>query len=370
MPASPTLRSALPHLDELFAVGPHAGAHRVAVRAGVSIAVPLVVLWALGRTDPALYAAFGAFTSLYGRQHTHRPRLRLQFSAAACLVATVTLGTTVALSPQRDWLVIPVVALVGAGATFLSDALHWHPPGPLFAVFAVTACASVPADLGRVPVAFAVAAASAGFALLIGVSGLAAPGARRLPPTPWRASFGASAARPATRAAMVRFAVVVVVAGAIPTATGLGHPSWAMVSAVAAVSGGDAAARLVRAGHRILGTVAGVAIAAVLLSLPLAPLATIAVVVLLQMAAELTVGRNYGITLVFVTPLAILMVELAHRTNALVLLRDRGLETAIGVAVGVVATLTAHVAAAAPRLPGRHGTRFGATADGDTARRR
>lgn len=334
----------LPHLRALVAFGPHDGAHRVAVRAGVSIAVPLLLLWAIGRTDLALYATFGAFTALYGRQHSHRPRLWMQSSAAAYLVGAVTVGTVVALSPQRDWLIIPVVTAVAVGAAYLSDALHWHPPGPLFPVFSVTACASVPVDASRIPEAFALAAASAAFSMLVGVSGLVAPRARRLPVTPWRPSFAAAAARPATRAAMTRFGAVVLIAGVVPTATGLGHPYWAMVSAVAAVSGADATARLVRAGHRMLGTIVGVAIAAALLALPLSPLATILVVVVLQMTAELFVGRNYGLTLVFVTPLAILMVELAHRTDELVLLRDRALETAIGVAVGVAVTLIAHAA--------------------------
>ncbi|OOB91652.1 FUSC family protein [Rathayibacter sp. VKM Ac-2630] len=344
-----TLLPPLPHPKELVTLGPHAGAHRVAIRAGVSMAVPLLVLWAFGRTDLALYATFGAFTALYGRQHTHRPRLRMQLSAAAYLVTVVTVGTAVALSPAREWLIIPVVVAVAVAAAYLSDALHWHPPGPLFPVFAVTACASVPTDPARIPEAFLLSAASAAFALLVGVAGVASPRARRLPPTPWRTSFRAAAARPSTRAAMLRFGAVVLVSGAIPTATGLGHPYWAMVAAVAAVSGADTAARLVRAGHRMLGTVVGVAIAAALLALPLSPLATIAVVVLLQVLAELFVGRNYGVTLAFVTPLAILMVELAHRTDELVLLRDRALETAIGVAVGVVATLLAHAASSRRR---------------------
>ncbi|QHC72807.1 FUSC family protein [Rathayibacter sp. VKM Ac-2805] len=334
----------LPHPRELLAFGPHAGAHRVALRAGVSIAVPLLVLWALGRTDLALYATFGAFTALYGRQHTHRPRLLMQLSAAAFLVTTVTLGTVVSLSPHRDWLIIPVVVAVTVAAAYLSDALHWHPPGPLFPVFAVTACASVPSEPSRIPLAVALAAGSAAFSLVVGLSGLALPRARRLAPTPWRTSFRAAAARPATRAALLRFGAVVLVAGVIPTATGLGHPYWAMVSAVAAVSGADAGARLVRAGHRMLGTIVGVLIAAALLALPLSPLAVIVVVVLLQMTAELVVGRNYGLTLAFVTPLAILMVELAHPVDELVLLRDRALETALGVLVGVVATLLTHAA--------------------------
>ncbi|NQX13799.1 FUSC family protein [Microbacteriaceae bacterium VKM Ac-2855] len=303
------------------------------------MAIPLVILWAVGRTDLTLYATFGAFASLYGRNHTHLPRLRMQATAAAYLVTMVTIGTAVAVSPAREWLVIPVVAVCAAIASLLSDALHWHPPGPLFTVFALAACASVPTAATQIPVALGLAAGSAALAMLIGLVGYAHPRARRLPPTPWRTAFTIS---PASRATAVRFGAVVLVTGLIPTITGLGHPYWAMVAGVAAVSGADTTARLVRAGHRILGTVVGIGVAAAILLLDLPSLATIAVAVALQMLAELFVGRNYGLTLAFVTPLAILMVELAHHVDESVLLRDRLVETALGVAVGLVFVLLAH----------------------------
>lgn len=53
---------------ELVRVNPSRGpAHLVALRAGISVLVPLTVVVLLGRLDWAAYAAFGAFTSLYGR---------------------------------------------------------------------------------------------------------------------------------------------------------------------------------------------------------------------------------------------------------------------------------------------------------------
>lgn len=327
---------------DLFRLGPHGGAHRVAVRAGASVAIPLLALWLIGRTDLSLYATFGAFTALYGRNHTHLPRLRMQFSAAVYLVAMVTIGTAVAVSPAREWLVIPVAAVCAAAGSFLSDALHWHPPGPLFTVFALAACASVPTEPQQVPIAFGLAAASAVISMLIGMAGYVRPAARKLRHTPWRITFRAVAASPASRAGMLRYGGVVLVTGLIPTMTGLGHPYWAMVAGVAAISGADTTARLVRAGHRILGTVVGIGVAALILALDLPALATIVAVVVLQMIAELFVGRNYGLTLAFVTPLAILMVELAHHVDAGVLLRDRFVETALGVAVGVIVVLLSH----------------------------
>lgn len=47
-----------------IAIGPHAGAHRVALRAAISIAVPLLILLLLDRMDLSIYASFGSLTSL------------------------------------------------------------------------------------------------------------------------------------------------------------------------------------------------------------------------------------------------------------------------------------------------------------------
>lgn len=367
----------LPTVRQLLVFGPHAGAHRVALRAGLSVAIPLLALWAIGRLDLSLFATFGAFTALYGRAHGHRSRAWMQLSAAATLVVCVTLGTAVATSSARAWLVLPAAALVAAGATALSQAARWHPPGALFPVFALSACAAVPSDPARIPLAAAVAAASALLAVAIGVAGRVrarrnaaeAPRAlHRAPasacaeqalaaPAPARVARASAALAPATHPAIphpaiarevVLAGIVTLLAGLIPTVLGLGHPYWAMVAALAAISGADTTARLVRAGQRAGGTLLGLLVAAGLLALPLSPLATIAAVIALQCAAELLVGRNYAVALVAVTPLALLMVELAHPLGSATLLHDRAIETLLGAALGAAATVLAHRA-----VPGR-----------------
>jgi hypothetical protein len=329
------LLATIPTPRQFLVVGPHAGAHRVALRAGVSVAVPLLVLYATGRLDLSLYATFGAFTSLYGRADAHAARGRMQLSAAVVLILCVALGTAIATASARDWLVLPFAALVAAGANAVSDAARWHPPGALFPIFALAACAAVPADPSRIPLAAAVAAASALFAVAVGVAGGLRRG-RSLGAGRGRAWGGV---RPADAA---RAAAVTLVAGAIPTALGLGHPYWAMVAGLAAIAGPDTTARLVRAGHRAAGTLLGVALAALLLALPLSALGTIAAVVALQCVAELLVGRNYALALVAVTPLALLMVELAHPVGGTTLLHDRALETLLGAAVGAAAAVLTH----------------------------
>ena len=138
MPASPARRR-LGLLD----FRPHAGAHRVALRAGVSVLVPLLVIAAIDRPEWTMYAAFGAFTSLYGRNHVHLSRAAMQLSAGAALVVCVVAGSAVTLLPHPTWVAVALSGVVAAGAASLALAQDWHPPGSLFPVFAFGACAAV-----------------------------------------------------------------------------------------------------------------------------------------------------------------------------------------------------------------------------------
>jgi uncharacterized membrane protein YccC len=112
------------------------------------------------------------------------------------------------------------------------------------------------------------------------------------------------------------------------------HWYWAMVGAVAALGGAHVRARIIRGAQRLTGTLLGIVVAAGLLALHLPPLATILAAVVLQAGAEMFVGRNYGIAMVFITPLALLMVELAAPNDPALLLRDRMIDTLIGVTIG------------------------------------
>ncbi|MGN6574233.1 MAG: FUSC family protein [Nocardioides sp.] len=193
-------------------------------------------------------------------------------------------------------------------------------------MFAFGAVASVPHRLDQVPVAVGVALASALFVLVVGNVGAFV---RRGPRTaPVRLA-------PALTWAPVRNGVAALVAGAIGTGVGIGHPYWATVAAVAPLSARGIGHQLVRAGHRVVGTLLGLIASATLLVLHLGPVPTVLVVVLLQIATELLVGRNYVVAMVFITPMALLMGQLAAPRPVGVLLFDRGVETAIGAAVAI-----------------------------------
>lgn len=317
----------------LFTVGPHAGAHRVALRAAISIAVPLLTLYAIGRLDWAVYAAFGAFTALYGRSSVHGHRLRMQATAATVFVVAVVTGTAIGISPQRAWIVVPAAAVFAALVSLVSDRQRWHPPGALFPIFALAACASIPSQPADLLPAALIVTASALFALVVGAVGALRRGrSLRSGPLP------AGAVQPRHA---VRSGAGVLIAGAIATVSGIGHPYWAMVSAVVPLSPTDFPTQIAKGAQRVIGTFAGLAVAAaILLSHPPA-LVLVLVVIGLQFGAEMLIGRNYALALLVVTPLALIMVDLAAPGHIPSLLLERGVETVIGVAVGIaVAWLT------------------------------
>ncbi|UFS59980.1 FUSC family protein [Subtercola endophyticus] len=343
----------------LVTIGRDASAPRAALRVGVSVLVPLVVLYALGHPEWSIFGAFGAFTSVYGRTVLRGARLRMQTVAAVVMVVSVALGSVVAPAPApaSEWMTVLLGAVWAMIVALISQAARWTPPGPLFAVFALCAVASIPvpsvtganSPAGvNVLVAVVVSGASAAFALLVGQAHavLRAPSASiAAPSTP---SPTGSAAITRLRSVLgsresllsaARFGVALAVAGSLSTLLQIGHPYWAMVAAVVPLVAFDLAQTMVRGAHRVLGTLVGLVVAWGLLLLHPAGLWAILLVVALQIAAELMILRNYGVALIFITPLALVMVSMAHPTDPTALITDRGLETVLGTLVAVVVAL-------------------------------
>ena len=130
---------------DFFLVGPHAGAHRVALRAAASLAVPLLILYFLDRTDLALYASFGAFAAVYGRYERYDLRIFMQATAGITIVISMLIGTITAYMDMPAVIRVFVISIIAALVTLLAFRLGWRPTGAMFAVFAGGAAASIPA---------------------------------------------------------------------------------------------------------------------------------------------------------------------------------------------------------------------------------
>jgi hypothetical protein len=323
--------------DELRTVGPPPPTRGGAVRAGLSLLVPLTVLAATGRLDLGLYATFGALTGVHGGAIAYRGRWRMQAACGAVLALSVLVGSLFAVevpAVTERWAVVALAAVWAALAAAGSDRWGWLPPGPMFPVFAIASCASVPLPADHLPlVALTVLGAAAGAFALALAEELVVPRLREAPERP-PARPRQSPAR--ERIHLVRCAVAVAAAGALMTAVGADHPYWAMVSAVVPFARPGLRFQVARGIHRVVGTLLGLGLAAPLLWADLPPVAVVLLLAALQVGIELVITRHYGWAMLLITPLALLAIQLAHPTPIGPLLASRFVETLVGAAVGML----------------------------------
>jgi len=143
-----------------------------------------------------------------------------------------------------------------------------------------------------------------------------------------------------SRRVMTRVAVATPLAGALASGFGVGHAYWAMAGAVLVLhQGAHLVATLQRGIDRVVGTLAGLGLAALVLMAHPQGWWLIAVVVALQFCIEMFVVSNYALATVFITAIALTISAGTHRVDSGALILDRGLDTLIGCGVGVAVYL-------------------------------
>ncbi|MGV9480934.1 FUSC family protein [Gordonia aichiensis] len=140
------------------------------------------------------------------------------------------------------------------------------------------------------------------------------------------------------RVTTTRVAITAFVAGAASLAIGLSRPDWAILGTVLVLQlGPDRIRGVVRATHRLAGTIVGLVIFVGLHHLGLTTVWLVVVITALNVLIELTIVGNYGIAVSFITPLAMLMGT--PDSDITIPVRDRFLETLLGVGLAVAALL-------------------------------
>ena len=341
MPAVPTRIQAT--AGRLLSLGPSRVDHIPAFRIALGLAIPLSVLLLTGRVEWAMYVGFGAFTGIYSKYEPTRMRFRRQSMAGALLTVCVTIGATLAQLGEsmsevaESWTALGVGSVVAGLAATVVLKLGLKPGGAIFPLFAVAAIASAP-PAAPIWAAFLIAGACASLCVVLGLLGHWAgerhPGAgvRTATETWSRAQLGAE---------FGRFAIASAIAGALGLASGLPFPYWAQIAAIAPLSAPGRTLQVERGLHRIIGTTLGIVTTAFLLSFPAEAWQLVVWVVVLQFLAEMYVMRNYSFALLFITPLALLMVQLAHPQPIGTMLEARVLETVIGAGVGIAVVIAA-----------------------------
>lgn len=321
------------------ALRPDGQDHLHALRVAVGLLLPAVALLSAARPELMIYAVFGAFAGMYGRGETGSIRRVHQVQAAVLLTVGVAIGVLLAELDVSTWQLVAVETAFAMAGSLVADGLGLRPGGPFFFVFALGATAVVPRGLVAPAVAIGICAGTAALAVVVGSVGVRSTAAEDR-----RATFAMPAG-----AAMhaLRYGVAIVVAGGVGVFLGFEHANWAMASAAVPLAAigcgqradGEVRRVLSRAGHRVAGTGTGLVVTATVLMAGLSPAALAALMVALLFPTELFMARHYAVAIGFFTPLIMLMCELTAPTDPVRLLGYRGLDTLIGVIVGVAVAI-------------------------------
>lgn len=336
-------------LSEMFTMAPGNKDHEVAIRCAVGVFVPLITLVLLDRLDLAIFASFGAFAGIYGRNEPHAKRLLLQLRAGTLmllvmLLAALTARAGVALalsSADTVWLQVVATTLMAGGCSLIVAWWRLRPAGSLFHIFAFAAIASIP-DHPPLWQAMLVAVLTVAFSLLVGLSSRVLRRRR----TQWSRAATAPLTPAEARTALLESSGYLVAAGLAGTLAtllgeefGFGHNYWAMVAAVVPLVGHSTRHRVSRGLQRIVGTAIGLVLLAGILLLQPVPWQTVLVIAACQFGAEMFIARQYVLAQIFVTPLALVSTLLVVPSAPGTLLRDRIFDTVIGAVVGIAVVL-------------------------------
>ncbi|WP_256973533.1 FUSC family protein [Rhodococcus sp. NCIMB 12038] len=140
---------------------------------------------------------------------------------------------------------------------------------------------------------------------------------------------------------VARLLVACPAAGLLALGFGVGRPDWAVITAAMILhQGPDRVLGTYRGLHRFFGTVLGLVVLAVLSSLDLPAAVLVLVVAVLMAGIEAFLVRNYGLAMVFITPLALVLGSRGTHVDLMTVSRDRLVETVLGVAVALVVLWT------------------------------
>ena len=288
----------------------------------------------LGQPSLGYIAASGAFTVLFVGSSPVVERAKVLPFVAAGLIASATLGL---LAAPNMWLVLAGVAAVAIGSAALAFGFRLGPPGPLFFVLVFGLSAHVVTSAPIAPAVYLTAfAAGCAFSYLVAVSPLLLPRPRSVAARPLRELLPGPALDADGRMLLLRVAIVSVIGVLLALIVDPARSYWVVGGAVAVIGvAADRTAALQRGLHRMLGTLVGAGLYALLALLHPAGLWLALLLGILQFLIELVVVRHYALALVFITPLVLLLTgaatgEIGDMSIAL----ERIVDTVVGAALG------------------------------------
>lgn len=128
-------------IGALFRLNPSAPRWPAALRAALSVALPVAAGWAAGDISAGFMATIGAFTALYASGRPYANRALVLACVALSLALVVSLGVWTQHVPP---IAVPVIVAIAMTATFLCNSLRTGPPGAYMFALSCAAGSAMP----------------------------------------------------------------------------------------------------------------------------------------------------------------------------------------------------------------------------------
>lgn len=284
----------------------------LALGSALSIAAPIVVFAAFGHESLGLMAGTGALLAIYLGARSRHERARALPVLGAGLVLASALGAVAAPSLAATTVVLFVVT------TLASVLVYGYGVGPPGAIFFVLNCGvaghlAAPQDRGGAGVETwmvpALTALGCLIAYVVTLSPLLLPGRRRYDRDTRSSGLAWTfSVEEADLRVVARVVAGTALAILVTLPLGLSHVYWVLLTVVGVLQAGiHRRVTAVRGAHRVIGTIVGLGLFAVIWQVEPRGLWLALVIGALQFGTEMVVVRNYGVALVLITPLSLMI---------------------------------------------------------------
>lgn len=310
------------------------------VEAGLATGAAIFLFYLAGHPFLGNMASLGALAVLYGAKRTTKQRLLVMLFVGIGLILASAAG---AFCAAYEWLSFLTLIIITALASIITAGTGTGAPGAMMFVlvaaisnrFALQPVSPVTYDSHIIPFVIGVGVVVSW--LVVATLSLfpfhrPAENDPALPPLTYRIHLK-------REDILVTARLVAGVAAAILLSGPLNitRVHWVVVAVVAILQAGfDRRLSTVRAFQRVLGTVIGVLVFELLHVLGPKGLWLILIVMLLQFATQVVVARNYVLGLLFITPMALLIVTSSQMADTYITAKERVIDTLIGAALAIV----------------------------------
>lgn len=326
----------LKRLRPLLALNQTTRPWHIPLLASLCVGLPALIGAYFGRFDLGILGCVGALVILY------MPRTSIAYRMVTLVVcsfgfsACFTLGIATSFNPYLSAGVLGSTAML---VTVICRFYRLPPPGSFFFIMVASLACTLPFDLALVPVRVGVVALGGMLSCLLAFF-YSLYAVRKMPTL--------SDAPPIDRHidAIVLESLVTgsFVGGSFLLAQlmELNNPYWVPISCAAIMQGATFTLVWQRKIHRIAGTAIGMGLAWVIFSLPFSPWQLGLVIVVLNFIIEFLVVRNYGLAVIFITPLTVIFADATTQIPPETLVLVRLFDIILGSFIGFIGGWVLH----------------------------